>query len=221
MTYPSKGAIFYTNNILDDKIFNTVLDRLKELTVGMEVVSVSHKPVDFGRNIVVDLPSGKRSIVEQINIGLQASTADVVYLVEHDVLYHPSHFKFIPKGKEDFCYNTNVWQLDVETGKALFRKSKRTSQLVVYREALLGYFEIFLEHIKKRGYRNRFGIAPLTHANCGVEKYHLKVFKSEYPNIDIRHKDNFTNFVRTDEVLVDEVPGWGKTKDIITCTKML
>ena len=134
--------------------------------------------------------------------------------MEHDVLYHPSYFEFVPKGLEDFCYNTNVWQLDVETKKALFRKSKRTSQLVVYREALVDYFEIFMEHIKKRGYRNRFGIAPLTHANCGVEKYHLKVFKSQFPNIDIRHKDNFTKFVPTDEKLFDEIPSWGKVKDI-------
>jgi hypothetical protein len=210
------GIIYYTNNILDERIFNACLDQLKKVTEGMEVISVSHKPIDFGKNIVVKLPSGKKSIVEQINIGLQASTADIVYLVEHDVLYHPSHFKFIPKGKEDFCYNTNVWQLDFDSQQARFRNSKRTSQLVVYRESLLGYFEIFLEHIKKRGYRNCFGIAPLTHANCGVEKYHLKIFKSEYPNIDIRHKDNFSPSYEwtKEDIPAEELPGWGKIKDI-------
>jgi hypothetical protein len=144
---------------------------------------------------------------------LKASTADVVYLVEHDVLYHPSHFDFIPSDPSNFYYNQNVWQVDAETGQALFRKSKRTSQLVTYRDTLIKYFEELFKVIEKRkpGHKTLMGIAPMTHKIAEMRVHGLRTFKSEYPNIDIRHKDNFSHFVRKEEQLTDEVPGWGIT----------
>lgn len=210
-----KGVIYYTNNILDEKIFNGCLNQLKKVTEGMEIVSVSHKPVDFGKNIVVDLPSSPESILRQIYIGLENISSDLIYLVEHDVLYHPSHFENIPRRSIHYLYNQNIWQID-EIGQAIYRKTKRTSQLIVYRETLKNYLELVFKRIERRGYRVMMGVAPMTHQIDGINFSGLRGFDSEFPNIDIRHKDNLTKaYIPTKKDLIsNEVFGWGKVKDI-------
>ena len=208
----TKGIIYYTNNKCDKVIMDSVIKRLKKICTDMEIISVSHKPINFGKNIVMDLPSEAQSIFKQIYRGLQESKADIVYLTEHDVLYHSSHFEFKPRFKDHFCYNQNVWQVDAETGQALWRRSKRTSQLVIYRNTLIEYFDKLFKRIAQGGYKAGLGVSPMTHRIRGIRSHGLREFRSEYPNIDIRHKNNFSNFIRTDEKLVDSLPYWGKTK---------
>jgi len=216
MSSVSKSVIYYTNNICDENIFNTVLLRLKKITGGMEQISVSHKKVDFGKNIVVHLPSTKESILRQIYAGVNECTSDVVYLAEHDVLYHPSHFEFVPKNPWQFFYNTNIWQLDSKIGVALFKKSKRTSQLVVYRKALKEYFVQLFKRIDTEGYKQRWGIAPKTHRIDGISNSGLKTFSSALPNVDIRHENNISEGSLIEFLLFRQseecIPYWGKTK---------
>jgi len=213
MSSVSKGVIYYTNNICDEEIFNTVLERLNRICVGMELISVSHKPVNFGKNIVVDLPSCADSILRQIYIGLLESTSDIIYLVEHDVLYHPSHFERIPRTPNQFLYNQNVWQVDSTTGEALYRKSKRTSQLVMYRTGLMEYLEKVFKRIEEiGGYSQRIGVSPGTHRIKGIDPGGLKEFNSRYPNVDIRHGNNLSEYIGR-EKREGGVPHWGRTKD--------
>jgi hypothetical protein len=209
MSSVSKEIIYYTNNICDEWIMDFVMNKLKE--VRLPIISVSHKPMDFGRNIVVDLPSARESIFKQIVIGLQASTADVVYLVEHDVLYHREHFQHEPRNVQHFLYNQNVWQVDVETGTATFRESKRTSQLIAYRDELLYYFDQLAERMKNP-YGGMIGVAPRTHRIEGVNTNGVRGFMSEWPNIDFRHKDNISKYVHTNEIEATGVPLWGETE---------
>jgi hypothetical protein len=208
----TKAGIFYTNNILDETIFTIVLGRLRRQTTEMEVVSVSHKPVDFGKNIVVELPSSAESILKQILIGCENTKADVVYLLEHDVLYHPTYFEKVPKDARHFLYNTNVWQVN-QKGEAFYRLSMRTSQLIVYREALIFYLKEVLAVIKKRGWTRVFGVAPMTHEINDVRYRGKRLWEAPFPNIDLRHGKNFSpNYVLGEnEMYSDEVPGWGKT----------
>ena len=56
----------------------------------------------------------------QILAGLEALDTDVVFMVEHDVLYHPSHFDFTPPERDIFYYNRNTWKVNAETGHAVF-----------------------------------------------------------------------------------------------------
>jgi len=211
MMFMKKAIIYFTNNILDEKIFNVVLKQLKKASNGIDIVSVSHKPMDLGKNIVVDLPSCAESIFKQIYIGLNNTDADVVYLAEHDVLYHPCHFETIPTRKRYYLYNTNVWQVDND-GQSIYRRSRRTSQLIVHREILKDYLEQLFNVIDQRGYNPKMGVSPMTHQINEIKNQGLRQFKSDAPNIDIRHDNNFSNYAYEDrDIISDEVPGWGKT----------
>jgi glycosyltransferase involved in cell wall biosynthesis len=218
-----KGCVYYTNNKVSNKIFNAVQQQLS-LFKG-PIVSVSHKPVDFGTNIVVNLQSSVLSMFKQILIGLENSKADIIFLTEHDVLYHPSHFEFTPVKKDLFYYNVNTWKVDAKTGQALFYYTKQVSGLCGYREFMIEHYKKRVERVEKEGFTRRMGFEPGTWKfPRGVDNTESRTYMSKIANIDIRHDNNQTANRFKKELfrnkrstlgwrLADAVPGWGRTKE--------
>lgn len=221
-----KGIVYYTDNKLRMKIARHVRGQIQ----GMElpVVSVSLKPLDLGKNIRLTLKRGYLTMFKQILAGLEASTAEIVFFCEHDVLYHPSHFDFTPPKKDVFYYNENVWKLNFKTGHALHYDCKQTSGLCAYRELLLKHYRKRVKLVEKNGYTQRMGFEPGTHNRKErVDDYKAESWKSKYPNVDIRHdnnlsptrwkKEQFRNQRYTkDWKESDTIPGWGKGKEILS-----
>lgn len=221
------GVVYYTDNRCEERIAQVCRDNLAVIRDAkkMHLVCVSQWPVrEFGLPIVMRLPRNSVSMFTQILAGVRACKQEIVYLVEHDVLYHPSHFDFIPPEREKFYYDRNRWQVCARTGKALFRLTKCTSLCVAYRETMLKHFESLLALIDERGYsRRKMGFAPGTHRIAGLRHCGTGHYMAEWPSIDIRHSNNFTpNRWRKEEFRShnvtagwkesDSVPGWGKTK---------
>ena len=226
ITLPTKGIVFYTDNQLKVKIAHLVQKQLRHVseTTGIPIVSVSLKPMGhFGsKNIYLPLERGYLTMFKQILAGLEASDAEVIFLCEHDVLYHPSHFDFTPPRKGKFYYNQNFWKLRVEDGHALHYDADQVSGLCAYRKLLIKEYQKRVKYVTKNGYVRSMGFEPGTHG-----KRINKAWMSIWPNVDIRHNHNLTknrwsidefrnkasatNWMETD----DEIPGWGKTKELI------
>ena len=135
----TKGVVYYTDNRCDERIMLAVQKQL--VRTGLPIVSVSLEPLDdFGQNIVLDAERGNLTMFRQILAGLEASTADIIFFAEHDVLYHPSHFEFVPTKQDVFYYNENSWRVNAENGHALFYQARSTSGLCAYRELLLEHY---------------------------------------------------------------------------------
>lgn len=217
----TKGIVYYTDNRLDPCIAGAVQKQLQK--AGRDVVAVSLKPLDWGSNIVMDLERGYLSMFKQILAGLEASTADIIFLCEHDVLYHPSHFDFTPPRKDVFFYNENIWKVDRKSGRALFYYCKQTSGLCAYRDLLVEHYRKRVSIVERVGFSRRQGFEPGTHNRAErVDDFKAEAWMSEYPNIDIRHdknltpsrwrKEQFRNQKYTNGWLEsDQVPGWGVT----------
>lgn len=218
----TKGLVYYTDNRCEERIVDICRNRLQIICDGWEVVSVSHYPIDFGRNIVMPLTRRSASIYMQILAGLKAISSDIIFLIEHDVLYHPSHFYFVPPENNVIYYNLNRWAVDAKTGQALHYISWCNSFIVAYREVLLNHLTDFVALVERDGYsRRRMGHAIGKRKYEGVKKYKVDTFRSEQPNVDIRHSNNFTkNRFKREQFnsnvkewqLANEVPGWGRTK---------
>jgi glycosyltransferase involved in cell wall biosynthesis len=221
---PTKGIIYYTDNQLKLKIAVCVQKQLAK--IGLPIVSASLKPMNFGKNIHVPLKRGVLTMFKQILTALENSDTDIVYFCEADVLYHPSHFDFTPPEKDVFYYNENVWKIDAKTGHALHYDCKQVSGIAVYREAAVKHYRKRVEMVEANGFNMSMGYEPGTHHRPErVDDATAGSWKSEFPNLDIRHdgnfsptrwsKDEFRNqrytqgWIESD----DEVPGWGKTKD--------
>jgi hypothetical protein len=218
------GFVYYTHHKCDEYILRVCQKRVMKCANGREIISVSLRPIDFGKNIVLDLQPGYLTMFKQILAGIEASSADLICLIEHDVLYHPSHFNFIPPEKDRFFYDENRWFVDYNTGRAVHYRACSTSMLCAYRELLLTHYKARVARVEKDGFTYKIGFEPGNHPPPrGVDNYGRATWFAEYPCIDIRHSGVLTRSKwSTDDFRdktpiktwkeSDEVPGWGIVK---------
>jgi len=222
---PTKGVVYYTNNLLREDVFAAARTQLARALNGHSLTSVSLMPMDFGQNLVLPGPSGRVSYFEQIVAGLEASPADIVFLCEHDVLYDPSHFAFTPPRDDTFYYQTNVWRVDAETGRAVTYDYVAVSQLCTYRTLLLDHYRRMLAHVREHGYDKMVGYEPgnVPHKRPGLTDAPVGYWTNPRPNVDVRHPDTLTGSRWSTREFHDKrtcanwqeadgVPGWGQTQ---------
>ena len=186
-----KGIIYYTDNELDPRIMAACQRYL--LKSGLPIVSVSLQPMDFWQNIVIHAKRGPLTMFRQILAGLEASTADIIYLAEHDVLYHQSHFSFTPPDRAKVYFNLNVWDVRASDGHALYHEAKRVSQVCAYRDVLLEHYRKRVAMVETSGFSQRMGYEPASHGRAErVDDLESDTWMSERPNLDIKHGKNLT-----------------------------
>lgn len=216
------GVIYYTDNRLDQEIMQKCQKQLLKGVGWHKLVSVSLQPIDFGRNITMPLERGWLTMFKQILAGLQVIDTDYVFFAEHDVLYHPSHFQFIPQRQDIFYYNTNVWKLRWSDGHGLHYDCQQLSGLCAFRELLIDHYTKRIQLVEQAGgFSMAMGFEPGTHGRDErVDDYKAESWQSQWPNIDIRHdtnatpsrweKDEFRNQRFTAGWTEnDNIPGWG------------
>ena len=163
--------LYYTANVVHHGIEYSVLRSLRG--VGLPIISVSQKPMELGKNIVVPEGRSYEKIYQQVLIGAKAANTEYVALCEDDCLYVPEHFKYRPK--KPFGYNLNRWLLHLDDKVWSYRERPILSQCIAHRETLIECLE--------KGDRTK---------EMGVMKdgYEYETFKTKEPNMVICHKDN-------------------------------
>lgn len=170
---PSKGIIYYTTNKLNLKIAHKVQKQL--LKAGLPIVSTSLKPMTFGSNFVVQGEPSVETYYKQIITALEKSTADIVFFCEHDVLYSPTHFDYtVEKGK--FAFNLNVWRWKYPENHFVTWEAQQVGAMSAWRLEALEWYRNKIKNID-RSYEPQENTVN---------------YKSEIPNIDIRHGENLT-----------------------------
>lgn len=211
----TREMIYYTAHQKPIKIAKKVQNQLRQISKdkNIPIRSVSLKPMDFGTNTVVHMPPGKLTYFTQIITALQTSKAEVVYMCEDDVLYHPSHFDYTV-ADDRFHYNQNWWKIRSSDGFAARWDASQVSGLVARREPLLKWYLAKVEDILQKGFDRSY--------EPGARDPQTQLaFKSEFPNIDIRlgntltaskwslddfrDKSTAANFETSDTA---HIPGW-------------
>ena len=211
--------LYYTDSKLDEtnpQLAMAVRKQLKKAAGPIPIISVSQKPLNFGKNICIgEQPRRYRSVYDAIKCGLEHISDDsIVYLCEHDVFYHPSHFAQLPE-KNTMYFNTERWYyMKGRPDFAKARGKRALSQSVSYRPALLKHVEERLATIVGDGdlvlrweeFENESSVRYVN-------------FKSERPNVDILHDNNYTPkgdykkaYMKGDlekYKSITNLPGWG------------
>lgn len=223
----TKGFAYYSDCRGDQIVLSAVRKQLKFCAeqVGAKIVSVTLDPVDFGFNRVLPLERGYLTMFKQILRALEELDTDVVYLTEHDVLYHVLHFEFEPSRRDAYFYNQNVWKVDSVTGHALHYLCSQTSGCCADRALLVEHYRKRVAAVERDGFSRRNGFEPGTRKlrHGGFDDVDAITWLSRVPNVDIRHGQNLTpSRWRKEEFRnqkycqgwteSDSVPGWGRTK---------
>ncbi len=223
------GVIYYTDNRLPHRLNELVRYYIRKSL--LPITSCTLEPTIFGTNIVLRRDRSVVSMFEQIKTALEFSMEKYVFFCEHDVLYHHTHFNFIPTKDDVFFYNNNVWRCNPRLDIAVtYDDLSSLSGLCVNRELALDHFTKRLEYIYEQGYDKVTDKNPAWARMMGYEpgpksrkgRYgddKAKSWRSQCPNVDIRHGDNLTisklslrhfnrppkNWVQT---TIEQVPCW-------------
>ena len=112
-------------------------------------------------------------------------------------------------------------------GHAIYYDAKRAHQICAYRDILVEHYRKRVERVEKDGFSNKIGFEPGSHGRKErIDDLKSDVWVSKYPNIDIKHGHNLTSARWSQEKFRDkrscqnwkdgdEIPYWGKTKDIL------
>ena len=230
LPFGSKGIIYYTDNKLGEPIFSTVQEFISK--AKLPITSVSLKPINFGRNFVLNLSPSYLTMVKQILKALEESTEDYVFFCEHDVLYPLSHFEFNPPRDDIFYYNANVLRWKYPDNLVItYDRLISLSGLCVNREFALKHYQMRLDKISKLQlesdkrheplWARRWGYEPGTKKmrRGGFSNDDFETFKSQEPIVDIRHNRTFSQAKVTlnsfthkpenwTELTIDKVPYW-------------
>jgi hypothetical protein len=178
-----KVIVYFTDSRLEESLDNAVRAQIVKASNGIPIISVTQKPLDFGKNICVGMkPRCYLSLYEQLLTGVKAAEKDsLIYLCEHDVFYNPTHFEYIPPRKNKIYYNLNRYYWTLNAGFFLNAIGKRALSQAV------GYKDVLVAHAKEQVWARRKNIA----SPCFGP---FKNFESRHPNVDIRHGGNFSIF---------------------------
>lgn len=185
----TKGTLYYTCLSHDETLELAARTNLKRATNGYELGCVSlNQRVDFGDwNLVVQREKSGTTMHYQILEGLKRARADYMFLCESDVLYHQSHFDFIPPDDGVIYYNTNVWRVRWEDGHAVKTDNlQQVSGICASRKLLLDHYRKRVEYIEANGGAfevKRMAYEPGTRGDLWDCK--IANWESQYPNIDI------------------------------------
>src|ERR1700687_5200912 len=95
--------IYYSSNHEKPEFEQRIKDNILRVSSGLPIISVTQKPIDFGKNIVVgDVGTSGLNMFRQVQIACRAAKTKFVISAEADCLYPPDYFIFIPK-KDNVC----------------------------------------------------------------------------------------------------------------------
>ncbi len=217
-----KSIIYYTSNQLGEPIYSIVQKQL--LKVGLPIVSVSLKPIDFGENVALNLEPGYLTMMTQIILALERSRTEYVFFCEHDVLYPLSHFSFTPPRGDIYYYNDHIWRWDYPNDRAItYDRLISLSSLCVNRQLVLNHYLTRLKKIKENqwdlikkhepDWARKWGYEPGTKKKKrgGFSDEDFETWKSLEPIIDIRHNGTFSKRKVTLDSFKHQPKGWRET----------
>lgn len=144
---PDLTLIHYTSNHLDEHnpdFAQTVRDQIVKSAGEYPIISVSHKPMNFGTNICLgDIGRSHLNIYKAILIGAQSAKTEFVGMAEDDILYDASHWRTHRPPAFRFAYNLNRWGLNTWCNPPYFGYRSRIviNQMIAPTALLVEAFE--------------------------------------------------------------------------------
>ncbi len=141
----AKTILYYTSNREDPNFERKIQDNILNSCGDIPIVSVSQKPIDFGKNICVgDVGHSYLNEFRQILIGAKEAKTEYLIFTEADFLYPPEYFKFEPTGGNIYRYD-NVWIIFKHRPTVYFKKQYSIGAQICKREFIIKELEKYLE----------------------------------------------------------------------------
>lgn len=219
-------AVYYTANTISDHFARGTRKYLLDALGDLPLISVSKKPIDFGENIVTDIPSSHFNIYRQALVGAKAAKTPYIALCEDDVLYSPEHFKYRPSpGK--FAYNLGAWSLFTWSDPPMFTHKgtvrRNLNSLICERElfieAMEERFARWDHNLEKKRLKDVWAEPGKYERQLGVTVRESEEFYTNPPNIIFSHETELSfaglgKRKRLGEFRAFDIPYFGQAQEI-------
>lgn len=204
-------VLYYTSNREDEKFENKIRENILKNKGDLPLVSVSQKPIDFGRNICVGIQENSyTSEFMQIRMGLEAIDTPFVITAEADFLYPPEYFQFTPTEKGCFYRYGNVWIVSLleETPKYYCKGFSDGCQIVD---------RLYWLDLINQGLPDRDDWTQKYLVRCQPShKDHLRTWGSENPAVSFKTKNGVSmrTQLRKHKPPTTSLPYWGNIDEL-------
>ena len=174
-------VIYYTNNLEKPEFEGRIQKTLKESTdsLGVPIISVSQKPIDFGKNICVgEVGASSQNAFRQLQIGAMEAKTRFVCPAEADFLHPREYFEFVPPSDRTAWVAIPVWVLYAQRGigKVYYEKPRGSeAAMVINRDLLIRSIHSQLKD---------FGMWGDNHSNGKSFQYLFKITGHKYFFLD-------------------------------------
>lgn len=208
--------IYYSSNHEKPEFEERIRKNILEVCGKLPIISVTQKPIDFGKNIVVgDVGVSGFNMFRQVQIACREAKTKFVLSAEADCLYPPDYFTFVPK-KDNVCYrNSNLYVMP-QHRCYFFKKSEgATHAQIVGREFYLETLDkLFADSpdwsVEERNF-------PKERSRQKQEdvfwRDQIEFYETVNPVIQIKTSQSMRHFTNSDRIVRTELPYWGSGVD--------
>ncbi len=203
--------IYYTSNREKPDFEERVKENLLKVCGGLPIISVSHKPINLGRNICVgDVGTSGFNMFRQVQIGCEAANTDFIISAEADCLYPPDYFGFRPD-KLDVCYrDNNLYVMPDARDYFFYKKEGATHAQIVGRKFYLETLNKLFEGAPKWSTDEKNFPKERTHKDDVFD--HIEYWTSQNPVFQIKTHRGMRYYTHSDRTPIPEIPYWGSGK---------
>lgn len=215
-------CIYYTANVIPNSFAERVREQILRAIGDMPLISVSHKPIDFGKNIVVNLRREHFNIYKQAYRGVMEAKTRYVAMAEDDIFYSVEHFDYIPV-KDTFAYDRNIWGLYTWIKPPVFSyKGRRNlSMLICERDLFLKVMkERFAKYNEDNYPKHLFGEPGKYERQMGVKVNKWEFYHAKKSSIIFSHPTELSfgglgKRKKIGENRTESLPEWGTAQKFI------
>ncbi len=214
--------LYYTANLISDFFANNVRNHLLESSGGkIPIISVSHKPIDFGKNICMNGSEPSiYNIYRQVFIGAQKVQTKYIACCEDDTLYVPEHFEHRPPD-DTFSYNNNRWNIKGDIYFFRHRHHPTSGGMcmcIAPTELMVKTLETrFEKYPTKPESLIGFGEPGRYDHRLGLERPKSDKFRTKIPTLTFVHKPSMGGVRRVMhkiDIVEKEIPYWGNAIEL-------
>lgn len=208
-------AFYCSSNRERPEFEQRIRDNILKYCGDITIISVTQRPIDFGKNICVGDHVGVSgfNFFKQSLIALQNITTPFALSIEADTVYPPDYFQFVPE-RLDKCYrNKNLYVMGQHRTYFFKKEEGATHAQIVGTEFYRKTLEKLFEGEPEWDYNEE-------QKNFPKEKFHAKgddIFRKEdieyyetvNPVIQIKTSQSMRHYTRSSREPIYSLPYWG------------
>jgi len=205
------AIIYYTSNRENPDFEKRIQENILSVT-DLPIVSVSQKPIDFGKNICVgDVGVSGFNCFRQVQIALENTDADFVISAEADCLYPPDYFEFKPDNEQ--CWRNNNLYVMGDHRHYFWRKPEgATHAQVIGRKYYLDRLNKLFEGAPQWSTKE-FNFPKERHKKADIFDK-VNFWTSDNPVVQIKTHRGMRYHTHSERVDIHDIPYWGNGKKL-------